>query len=161
MSHLEIYGINISRDNYINNCCRHAVRFYIKWLLDKQVRWKYEKFDDKAREEMCSDWNKDFDNEFWKSDDLHVRSQAYDLSGKKARESLYDLPYGDDLILFWVCALCPMRYENIDSVKIMCEDTEKTVQNAVQLIQNWIRKIIYKPEHIRFIKKIRQENWYD
>lgn len=131
---LSFWGFKPTATLY-NNLVNYGVKNYIDWIISDRHRWTYEKFKNNASL-ICPVWN-----------------------NETIRQSLYSLPYGDELILFCVCTLCSLSFHSVEKVKQMCEDIEKRTYDSTIIIQRWIKKIIYKPSNINFVLKMRKETW--
>ena len=80
-------------------------------------------FCEKLEETLCTDWYKDFDNEFYTSNDSKVRDNAWDLTYNKAENEFIKLrcDYSDDIIFYAIDISCKIRCDNIESVRKLCK----------------------------------------
>lgn len=95
-------------EDYSKECASAAAELVDKWWRSGKQRWTYLQFVKVANRLMCTDYDKDFDNEFWTSEDPEVYGQAGWLSREKAFRDLYDIDCGDDVILFVMASCCPL-----------------------------------------------------
>jgi|SRR6476620_5343093 len=80
-------------------------------------------FLDKLEDTLCTDWYKDYNNEFWTSNDPEIRDNAWSLTYKKAKNEFIKLrkKYCDEIIFLAIDISCKNRYDNIISVTRFCE----------------------------------------
>lgn len=80
-------------------------------------------FLDKLEDTLCTDWYKDYNNEFWTSSDPEIRDNAWSLTYKKAKNEFIKLrkKYCDEIIFLAIDISCKNRYDNIISVTRFCE----------------------------------------
>ena len=163
-----VYDRYISNGNYYENCLEQMMLIYLKWLFEDGKRWDEEKFNNISEEYMCTDWNKDFDNEFWTSTEEQIRENAFELSGTKSRHDLYNLPFPDEVILFAICSMCNLRRDELKYVEQFCKDAKQKAELYLSLkepqvitLQRWFRSILYHPRNMSYIKKMRKGEWSD
>jgi hypothetical protein len=86
-------------------------------------------FLDKLDESLCTEWYKDYDNEFWSSSDPDIKDNAWNLTGEKCKNEFIELRnYYNDEIIFFAINICCNSYNscffhNIESIKKTCKMT--------------------------------------
>jgi hypothetical protein len=98
------------------------------------------KFLEKLSESLCTDWYKDYDNEFWTSSDFEIKDNAWNLTVEKCENEFIKLRnyYSDEIIFFAINMCCRLRYDNIESVTKMCKDILDYItlsHNAAKIIK--------------------------
>ena len=143
---------------YLTRCpkkTRYEALFYKRDPDDQEFR-------STVSDAMCSDWNKDYENEFWTSKDPAVRENAYELSGEKALKNLMELPFADKLVLMSINLGCRVRQHNIETCRELCEIARDNVMiefdKAAKTIQKMVNHVLYKDVDIA--RRLRQgEMW--
>jgi hypothetical protein len=116
--------VEIEIDNLEKQHKTHAINKYIKWYLNGKKRWSKDEFRCIAQEynECCED------------------------TKTKMLEWYYNLPYGEDLIIFSICFVGLFYADNCILVENICQEAEEQamekMNSSATKIQQWIKEII-------------------
>jgi hypothetical protein len=129
-------------------------RSWIDEFIPESLNLDEIEFIDKLSNTLCTDWYKDYDNEYWKND----RDTAWELTEAHVKEEFLrirkDVP--DDIIFYSIKIGCWQREDNLEFVEQLCRDIleqELIKDRACRLIQHKAKHWLYSAPNGPMFKK--------
>ena len=115
--------------------------------LTSKENFSHDDFLNELRDNLCTDWCKDYDNEFYTSSDPEIKENAWNLSYEKAECNFLKLRkyYSDEIIFYAIDIVCRLRRDNFESVIRICQMIGKKIKRDKKIwgfIFNWLTKPI-------------------